>query len=84
MKNLVEAFGGKEPEGDAGFFERDVFCKGKLCGSGGVFVTDIWIESGNEHERTIKIFTHFVGVSDKSRNASCLEMRQDRQLHHFP
>ena len=62
MKNLVKAFGGQEAETGTGFAQGDIFGVGELCGLGGVFVANMWVESGDKHQGIMQIAVHFLAV----------------------
>ena len=77
VEDLVELFCCEEAKLYASFFERDVILVSFLCGLCCIFVTDIGIERGYEHERIVEIVVHLFAICCDSDSALKVE-RNDR------
>ena len=64
-------------QGDAGFLEADVLVERLVCRFCRVFVADVGVQRGDEHERIVEVEVHLFFVRRNARRAVGVE-RHDR------
>ena len=69
MEDLVELFRRQEAQRNAGFFQSNVLGKGLLRGFCRVFVADVGVQGGDQHEGIAQIGVHLLLIGGDARHA---------------